>query len=222
VTVRRALGGEAPWCAGAPRIGLLGGSFNPAHAGHLHLSLLALKLLRLDRVWWLVSPQNPLKPTRGMAPLPERLAQARKIARHPRLLVTDLEQKISTQYTRDTVKYLTGALPNVHFVWLMGADNLGQIDRWESWTELFESLPIAVFARPNYSSRVLSGKAARRYERARLPEREAALLADTPPPAWVFLHTRLHPASASSIRAGGGTEPGGMVAEGGREDSLHR
>jgi nicotinate-nucleotide adenylyltransferase len=185
---------------------LLGGSFNPAHPGHRHLSLLALQRLRLDAVWWLVSPQNPLKSRAGMAPLAARIAGARAVARHPRILVSDLEQQIATQYTLDTVKYLQSVLPQVDFVWLMGADNLGQFHRWDSWTALFESLPIAVFARPTYSLSVLSGKAAKRYAKARLPERKAARLADHPAPAWVFMHTRLHPASASSIRAGGGKQ----------------
>lgn len=183
------------------RIGLLGGSFNPAHDGHLHLSRLALARLRLDAVWWLVSPQNPLKPVVGMAPFAERLAAARARARaNPRIYVSDLEEKISTRYTRDTVRYLTSVLPNVDFVWLMGADNLGQIPQWESWNELFESVPIAVFARPTYSFKVLSGKAAKRYATARLPARAASRLAECTPPAWVFLHTRLNPASASVIR----------------------
>jgi nicotinate-nucleotide adenylyltransferase len=200
VAIRRALGRYAPWAAHHPRIGLLGGSFNPAHAGHLHLSRLALERLQLDYVWWLVSPQNPLKPVAGMAPFAERLAAARRVARHPRILVSDIEEKISTQYTLDTVGYLTSVLPNVHFVWLMGADNLGQLPQWHSWTRLFETLPIAVFARPTYSLKVLSGKAAKRYATARLPDRAASRLAECTPPAWVFLHTRLNPASASSIR----------------------
>ena len=149
---------------------------------------------------WLVSPQNPLKPVAGMAPFAERLAAAKQRARHPRILVSDLEEKIATRYTRDTVAYLTAMLPNVEFVWLMGADNLGQLPRWHSWTRLFEMLPIAVFARPTYSLKVLSGKAAKRYATARLPDRAAGRLAGRTPPAWVFLHTRLNPASASSIR----------------------
>jgi len=136
----------------------------------------------------------------GMAPFAERLAAARRVARHPRILVSDLEDRIATRYTRDTVAYLTTMLPNVAFVWLMGADNLGQLPRWQSWTRIFESLPIAVFARSTYSLKVLSGKAAKRYATSRLPDRAAGRLAERTPPAWVFLHTRLNPASASSIR----------------------
>ena len=200
MAIRGALGRDAPWAARRPRIGLLGGSFNPAHAGHLHLSRLALERLRLDYVWWLVSPQNPLKPVAGMAPFAERLAAARHVARHPRILVSDIEDRISTRYTLDTVRYLTRVVPNARFVWLMGADNLGQLPRWHGWTRLFATLPIAVFARPTYSLKVLSGKAAKRYATARLPGRAASRLAGCTPPAWVFLHTRLNPASASSIR----------------------
>ena len=194
------LGGRLP--ARGQRIGLLGGSFNPAHGGHRHVSLEALRRLRLDAVWWLVSPQNPLKPQAGMAPLAERLAGARALARHPRLLVTDLEALLGTRYTADTVRLLTRRLPGRRFVWLMGADNLIQIDRWESWTEIFHALPVAVLARPSYSLGASSAKAAQRFRRYRLPERRAARLPAEVPPAWAFLHIRLSALSATQIRTG--------------------
>ena len=183
------------------RIGLLGGSFNPAHEGHLHLSLIALSRLRLDQVWWLVSPQNPLKPEAGMAPFEDRIAGAGAVARHPRIRVSDIETKFGTRYTVDTLRELRQRFTRHRFVWVMGADNLIQLPRWRHWTAIFELAPVAVFARPTYSGRALSGAAAQRFRRYRLPDRAAARLASAKPPAWVFLHTPLHPASATAIRA---------------------
>ena len=183
------------------RIGLLGGSFNPAHEGHRHISLLALKHLHLDELWWLVSPQNPLKSTNDMAPFAERLASARAMARHPRIRVSDIESRLHTRYTADTLHALRARFPQTRFVWLMGADNLAQIPRWERWTEIFQSVPIAVFDRATYSYRALAGKAAQRFAKKRIEGRNAATLADHKAPAWVYFHARRHPASASSIRA---------------------
>lgn len=186
------------------RIGLLGGSFNPAHDGHRHISLEALKRLRLDQAWWLVSPQNPLKEARETAPLAQRLVAAERVARHPRIRVTDIERRLGTRYTADTLRALVRAYPGARFVWLMGADNLVQIPRWHRWTTVFETVPVAVFARNPYSHTALAGMAARRYARWRLPANRAGALADLAPPAWVFLPTRLHPASATAIRRSGG------------------
>jgi nicotinate-nucleotide adenylyltransferase len=183
------------------RIGLLGGSFNPAHEGHLHISREALRRLGLDEVWWLVSPQNPLKPTAGMAPFAERVAGARRAARHPRIRVTDIEDRLGTVHTAETLRRLRRALPRARFVWLMGADNLAQIGRWQSWSSIFHGLPVAVFARPSYSLRATSAVAARRFRRYRRAEREGRRLADGRPPSWVFLRVRLHPASASALRS---------------------
>ena len=115
------------------RIGLLGGSFNPAHEGHLHISLIALKRLRLDAVWWLVAPQNPLKPSKGMADIDTRLANARAMADHPRVVVTDLERRLGTVYTIDSITRLQTVYPRLRFVWLMGADNVVQFPRWSGW-----------------------------------------------------------------------------------------
>lgn len=183
------------------RVGLLGGSFNPAHAGHLFVSREALKRLDLDEIWWMVSPQNPLKPERGMAPFSARLAAAKKMSRNRHIRVTGIERRLGTRYTADTLKALKRRFPRTRFVWLMGADNLIQIPHWEEWEEIFKSAPIAVFNRPTYSLRALAGQAARRFHRARRNERAARRLATMAPPAWAFINTRLHPASATSIRA---------------------
>ncbi|MGF1639402.1 MAG: nicotinate-nucleotide adenylyltransferase [Rhodospirillales bacterium] len=184
----------------ARRIGLLGGSFDPAHAGHRYISLAALGRLRLDEVWWLVSPQNPLKTATASA-LEDRLETARRVAAHPSIRVTDIERTLGTVYTVDTLRALVRRCPAVRFVWLIGADNLVQIPRWRRWRKIFTSVPIAVFARPPYSFKALTGRAARRFASARIAEARSAALAEMRPPAWVFLHTRPHPESATRIRA---------------------
>lgn len=184
------------------RVGLLGGSFNPAHAGHRHIAELALKRLGLDEVWFLVSPGNPLKSAKGMARLEDRLKSAAAIAHHPRLRATAIEGALGTRFTADTLAALVRRFPRTEFVWLMGADNLIQLPQWERWSSIFHTVPIAVFARPSYSTNALAGKAAHRFSTARQRSlRRAARLASRNPPAWVFLHTRLHPESATSIRA---------------------
>lgn len=189
------------------RIGLLGGSFNPAHAGHLHVSRLALERLKLDQVWWLVSPQNPLKAQRGMAPLADRLAGARRAAADPRIRVGALERDLGTRYTVDTLAAIKVRFPGLRFVWLMGADILLELPRWKRWRDVFRAVPIAVFARPSYSLKARSGRAARRFAEARRLASRAPDLAAMTPPAWVFLRIPLHGASASRIRArrAGGT-----------------
>jgi len=186
----------------ARRIGILGGSFNPAHRGHLDISLAAIHRLGLDQVWWMVSPQNPLKPVAGMAPFAERLAQARAIARDGRIKVTDIEARLGTRYTAETLKLIVQRFPGNRFVWLMGADNLAQIADWKDWQQIFHLLPIAVFARPSYSFAALAAKAARRFVRYRLKESAGRRLAMTEPPAWLFVHARLNPISATEIRKG--------------------
>jgi nicotinate (nicotinamide) nucleotide adenylyltransferase/ribosome silencing factor RsfS/YbeB/iojap len=184
------------------RIGLLGGSFNPAHGGHWHISRLALRRLDLDEVWWLVSPQNPLKPVAGMAPFARRLQQARKVAAaHPRIHVTGIEAELGSRYTAVSLALLRRRFPRHHFVWLMGGDNLRQIRHWQRWPAIFQTMPIAVFDRPATSLGALSDIAARRYARHRVPLRAARGLADMTPPAWVFFHSQLDPRSATQIRA---------------------
>ena len=181
------------------RIGLLGGSFNPAHEGHRAISQEALKRLRLDRVWWLVSPQNPLKPTAETSDLEQRLAAARAIADHPRLVVTDLERRIGTRYTIDTLGWLTKRC-RARFVWLIGADNMAQLPRWRRWRRVVRLVPIAVFDREPYSYVALAGRMASAYAGERLVERRAPVLAESPPPAWVYLRLRRHQASSTALR----------------------
>ncbi|MCC7015768.1 MAG: nicotinate-nucleotide adenylyltransferase [Rhodospirillales bacterium] len=183
------------------RIGLLGGSFNPAHEGHLHISRAAISKLRLDEVWWLVSPQNPLKPLRGMAALAARVRTAREVARHARIRVTAIESELGTTHTADTLRRLIERFPGARFVWLMGADNLIQISRWRDWRAIFALVPVAVLARPTYSLPALASVAARQFASARIPETAAGALADARPPAWAFLRIRLSAASATAIRA---------------------
>ena len=182
------------------RVGILGGSFNPAHSGHREISLGALALLELDEVWWMVSPQNPLKPVAGMAPLAARVDAARKVANHPKIKVTDIEAKLGTRYTADTLRKLCETRRDCRFVWLMGADNLAQIAEWKDWTQIFHRLPIAVFDRPSYTYRAMAAQAARRFQAFRQREQAAGRLAITPPPAWTFMHHRLNPISATEIR----------------------
>ena len=186
---------------GARRVGLLGGSFNPAHEGHLEISRQALEQLRLDEVWWLVSPQNPLKTAAGMAPLEARLDAARALVGDGRIRVTGIERELGTRYTKDTVFALKRRFPGVRFVWIMGADNLAEVCRWKGWPGIFRTVAIAVFARPSYSFRALSGRAARRFRAARRGVARAGRLADMRPPAWVFLSRPRNPASATRIRA---------------------
>ena len=181
---------------------MLGGSFNPAHEGHLHISLYAIKTLGLDMVWWMVSPQNPLKPENGMAPLEQRRATAAELVHDRRIIVTDIEKRLGTRYTIDTLTALTASFPEKRFVWIMGADNLLQFPRWKDWRRLFSTVPIAVFDRAPYSTEALAGHAASVFASSRYANRNAHRLADCTPPAWAFFHTPLHPASASDIRAG--------------------
>lgn len=185
------------------RIGLLGGSFNPAHDGHRYISEEALRRLRLDAVWWLVSPQNPLKPARGMAALADRLASARRVADHPRIRVTDLEARLGTRFTADTLAALTRRYPQARFVWLMGADNLVQLPFWQRWSSIVNTVVIAVFARHPYDGNAMAGRAARRFARCRIPATAASTLADRQPPAWLFLPLRRHPAAATRLREAG-------------------
>ncbi len=183
------------------RIGLLGGSFDPPHAGHLHLSREALKRFRLDRVIWLVSPGNPLK-AHGPAPLPERMAAARAMIAHPRIAVSDIEARIGTRYTADTIRALQRRFPRVAFTWLMGADNLAQFDRWEDWRGIAASVPLGILARPGSRMAALHAPAARILRPARLPQDAAGLLPGQTPPAWCFVNMPMSPLSSSAIRAG--------------------
>jgi nicotinate-nucleotide adenylyltransferase len=193
------LGGHLP-PVGA-RIGLLGGSFNPAHEAHFQISLSALRRLGLDEVWWLVSPLNPLKAAHGMAPIEARLQEARRAARHPRIRACDLEELLGTRYSLDTLRALGTRFPRVTFVWLIGADNLRDLDKWHGWQQILNESIVAVFDRPTYALKALAGRAARRYAAHRIAERRARRLVFCRPPAWIFLHTRQNPLSATAIRS---------------------
>lgn len=185
-------------------VGLLGGSFNPAHDGHRYVSLQALKLLKLDEVWWLVSPLNPLKEGRNdMAPFERRLESAQKTANHPKIKVSGAEMQMQTRYTIDTLKKLKELYPDTNFVWLTGADNFAELHRWRNWREIMHTVPVAVFARNHYALRALCGKAGRTFRLYRIDARFAPRLARMRAPAWMFLPIREHPASSTEIRAKG-------------------
>lgn len=183
------------------RIGLFGGTFDPPHGAHRAASLIALKQLNLDRIWWLVTPGNPLKDSRGLAPPDERIAAARALARHPRIEVTGLEAEIGARYTYDTMRYLLAHCPGVRFVWIMGADNLRTFHRWQKWREIAAMVPIAVIDRLGPSLYATAGLAGRALGRYRLPDSQARLLADHRPPAWVYLHGLKSPLSSTALRA---------------------
>jgi len=200
-----ALGGHLPGPKAA--IGLLGGSFNPPHQAHRDISLQALQHLGLNEVWWLVSPQNPLKATAGMAPLAERLAQARLMVNHPRLRPSSLETLLGTRHTADTLSALKQRFQALRFVWLMGADNMVELEKWYKWEQIFNLVPVAIFDRPSYALRAMAAKPAKRFAQKRLKEASSRRLADCRTPAWVFIHGRRNPLSATHIRAGQFTAP---------------
>lgn len=182
------------------RIGLLGGSFNPAHRGHHAVALFALHRLKLDWVWWLVAPQNPLKDARDYSDYEQRLGVTRRIARNPRFIVTDVERRLATTTTAATFSALGPVLERGRFVWIMGADSFANLHHWNDWTQIPETLPLAVMARPGFSIRALKSPAALRYARYRLAISDAPLLADLRPPAWVFIPMPLRPESSTAIR----------------------
>jgi nicotinate-nucleotide adenylyltransferase len=176
-----------PFYSNGMRIGLLGGSFNPPHAAHRAISLFAIKRLKLDRVWWLVTPGNPLKDQGALRDLDARAEAARKMANDPRIDVSCLESVIGTRYSVDTIDYLRRRACGLRFVWIMGADNLAQFHRWQNWRRIASEVPIAVVDRPPQSFRALAAPAAQALARYRLPENQAGRLADQRAPAWVFL-----------------------------------
>jgi len=192
-------------------IGLLGGSFDPAHEGHCHITREALKRFGLDRVWWLISPGNPLKAA-GPAPLAQRLLQARALMRHPRVVVTDIEARLGTRYTAATLARLQAIYPGVRFVWLMGADNLAQFHRWDRWEWIMRHVPIGVLARPGVGLAARLSRAARIYAAARVSAVEAHALGQLVPPAWCLADVPLKKQSSSAIRARGGWRQGGLSA----------
>jgi nicotinate-nucleotide adenylyltransferase len=191
---------EIPFHANGMRIGLLGGSFNPPHAAHRAISQFAIKRLQLDRVWWLITPGNPLKDVGGLHDLEARADAARKMADDPRIDVSCLESVIGTRYTVDTISYLRRRCGGLRFVWIMGADNLAQFHRWKNWRRIASEVPIAVIDRPPQSFRALAAPAAQALARYRLPENEAGSLADRRAPAWVFLSGMKSGLSSTGLR----------------------
>lgn len=192
---------KAPFASPGQRIGLLGGSFDPPHAGHAHITRWALRRFRLDAVWWLVSPGNPLK-SRGPADMNRRLAACRAVA-PPRVAVTDIEARLGTRYTADTLVALRRRLPFLRFTWLMGADNLISFHEWRDWRWIMETVPVGVLARPGAQLRAGLSPAARRFQRWRLPRAEAGRLTHRPAPAWVLLTGPMSGASSTAIREKG-------------------
>ncbi|WP_068303995.1 nicotinate-nucleotide adenylyltransferase [Pararhodobacter sp. CCB-MM2] len=188
-----------PWAAPGQVVGLLGGSFDPPHAGHVHLTREALKRLRLDQVWWMVSPGNPIK-AHAPAALDERLQASRAIMLHPKVRITDLEAGFGTRATADTLAALQQAYPLVNFVWLMGADNLAGFHKWDRWPEIMARVPVAVFARPGQRMRALHSPAAQRFRLARVPTRDAELLGHLTPPAWLYLDMPMRDISSTALR----------------------
>ena len=181
-------------------IGLLGGSFNPPHVAHRLISETALKRLGLDKVWWIVSPGNPLKKRNETAPLAERIQLCRTLATGRHIVVTDFEADLPTPYTASTLAFLKARSPLVRFVWIMGADNLASFDRWQRWREIFTMVPVVVVDRPGWRLKALSSKAARTFAASRVPETEAATLSSRPAPAWTFLTGALSHVSSTAIR----------------------
>ena len=181
------------------RVGLLGGSFDPAHQGHLRISLHALKRFDLDQVWWLLTPGNPLK-QKGPASLNRRMTFAKALLKHPRIKVTDIEAKLQTRFTYDTLREITALYPSTKFTWLMGADNLAQIHHWQNWSAIFEILPIGVLARPGQGLAAQCSPAARLFSGCRIPNRTSRMLGHATAPAWCFVNLPLSQSSSSEIR----------------------
>ena len=199
-------GHDRPFARAGQRIGLLGGSFDPPHAGHRHITLEALRRFGLDRVWWLVSPGNPLK-RQGPAPLDRRIAAARDLMRHPRVTVTGIETALGTRYTAETLAALSRLYPGVRFTWLMGADNLAQFHLWQDWETIMARWPVGVLARPGQRISARMSKAARVWRAHRIPGRAARLLPAAEAPAWCFVNMPMSDLSSTEIRAAGGWRP---------------
>ena len=193
---------ELPYHSPGQRIGLLGGSFDPPHAGHVHISREAVKRFGLDQVWWLVSPGNPLK-KHGPAPLEKRMAACRALVTHPRIHVSDFEAQAGTRYTAQTLEALQKACFDAQFVWLMGADNLAQFDQWQNWRQIMERVPIGVLARPGQRISARSSKAARIYDFARLDMNDSQRLGQMQPPAWCFVNVPMMDISSTHLRQSG-------------------
>jgi nicotinate-nucleotide adenylyltransferase len=186
------------------RVGLMGGTFNPPHVGHAICARTALRRLGLDQLWWMVTPGNPLKVGEGLPSLEDRMAASRRFATDPAMKVTGFEASLASPYTYATVRFLNQQFPGVHFVWVMGADNLASFHRWQHWRDIARLVPIAVVDRPGWRLKALASPAAGGLARHRVPESAAALLPLIPPPAWALLSTRLSEASSTALRASTG------------------
>jgi nicotinate-nucleotide adenylyltransferase len=182
------------------RIGLLGGSFNPAHAAHRQISLIALRRLKLDAIWWLVTPGNPLKENSGLPELSKRMHQARQLAHHPKIYVTAMEAALGTRYTIDTLRYLLQRCTGTDFVWLMGSDNLVSFHRWKQWQQIAALVPMAIIDRPATTLKATQSRAAHFLGKRRLHEQFAASLLGRKAPAWVFVHDRRSALSSTALR----------------------
>jgi nicotinate-nucleotide adenylyltransferase len=182
-------------------VGLFGGSFNPPHAGHALVAEIALRRLRLDQLWWMVTPGNPLKSARELAPLSRRIALSEKITPDPRIKVTAFEAAFRLRYTADTIELVQARNRGVDFVWIMGADSLRDFHRWERWRHIARTIPIAVIDRPGATLAFLSSVMAKTFDHARMDETDAALLARTRPPAWTFIHGPRSSLSSTALRA---------------------
>lgn len=194
------LAARLPHTEPGQRIGLLGGSFNPPHAGHRGISEIALQRLGLDRIWWVVTPGNPLKSRQDLLPLDERVAQARIMADDRRILVTAFERDLSSSFTAATLQHLRLRRPGVRFVWVMGADGLAQFHRWQHWRQIFELMPIALVDRPGWRLKAIASPAAQAFAGQRLPEARAMDLARRKPPCWTLLSGPLLAISSTEIR----------------------
>ncbi|MEO0544693.1 MAG: nicotinate-nucleotide adenylyltransferase [Pseudomonadota bacterium] len=182
-------------------VGLFGGSFNPPHEGHLLVTELGLQRVKLDQIWWMVTPGNPLKDTRDLPTLAERCALSAEMNKDPRVKVTAFEASYNTRYTAQTLDIVKKRNPNVRFVWLMGADNLASFHKWQDWQRIAMTFPIAVIDRPGSTLAYLSSKMAKTFYHARVDESDAALLPYINPPAWTFLHGPRSPLSSTQLRA---------------------
>ena len=193
---------QLPFAVPGQTIGLLGGSFDPPHSGHVHITLQALKRFGLDRVWWLVSPGNVLK-DRGPAPMEDRINACRQIMQHPKVKISDMEARLGTRATADTIAALIARYPGVSFVWLMGADNLAQLHRWQNWRFIMDNVPVGVLARPGDRISARMSPAAKIYAPYRLRGAQSPLLAHSAPPAWCFVNVPMVDISSTAIRARG-------------------
>lgn len=191
---------EVPLALAGQRIGLMGGTFNPPHAGHATCAITALRRLKLDQLWWIVTPGNPLKSGEGLPSLARRVAASRLFATDPRIKVTGFEAALGSAYTYETLRHVTRRLPGVHFVWVMGADNLAGFHRWQQWRKIARLVPMAIVDRPGWRLPALASPAAASLSRYRVSESRAALLPLMAPPAWTLLSTRLSEASSTSLR----------------------